>query len=385
MILTSKDIDTYGLEVDNSSRLFAEVTKQNIVGEGTVKAHVVYQITTTIPEGQPSVVQRRYSDFEWLQRSLEEKHKDLLIPPIPEKDALARFHTSVLQYRKREFNRFLARIIAHPVLVKDSSVDVFLNGKEEELAEAQAADSTLQQVGKAAQGFSFSSVFESVKKVGEHLINQVDEVDEYYTTQQDYLEGLDQGLTQVKKTSAMGLATKQEKVETSLVVGDKLALLVDLEKDHDKKMSKYLSLYQEFLSQKTVLDETLIKNQTCFFEDAVLDQQRLSVASKRLLSNRLEVLLNYQIATQNLNKVNASASTEKLALEKQEAEEKEQKEKESYENISEKAKEQIEDYKTEKSKLMRWALRELVRENIEHGEQLISSWKELGSMVESVK
>jgi hypothetical protein len=37
------------------------------------------------------------------------------------------------------------------------------------------------------------------------------------------------------------------------------------------------------------------------------------------LVNRNQVLLNYQIAQQNLNaKANANASTEKLALEKQE-------------------------------------------------------------------
>jgi hypothetical protein len=35
-----------------------------------------------------------------------------------------------------------------------------------------------------------------------------------------------------------------------------------------------------------------------------------------------------------------------------------------------KVRQQVEDYKEEKSKLMRWALRELVRENIEHGEQV---------------
>ena len=33
---------------------------------------------------------------------------------------------------------------------------------------------------------------------------------------------------------------------------------------------------------------------------------------------------------------------------------------------------------------MRWALRELVRENIEYGEQAISQWKELGVLVENV-
>lgn len=361
------------------------MTKQSIVGEGTVKAHVVYTITTTIPDGQTSVVQRRFNDFEWLQRSLEDKHKDILIPPIPEKDALSRFHASVLQYRKREFNRFLARIIAHPVLCKDKSVDTFLNAKDEDLAKAQAEDSALQQVGKAAQGFSFSSVFESAKKIGEHLITGVEEVDDWYTTQYDYLEELDQSLSLIKKSSSSNSALKSSKVETSLAVTEKLRNIADLENEHDKKIAKYYTLYQDFLAQKTVLDETLVKNQTSFFEDAVVDQQRLSVASKRLLSNRLNTLLNYQIATQNLSKVNSSASTEKLALEKQEAEQKVQNEKEKYDDMTQKTQEQVEDYKVEKSKLMRWALRELVRENIEHGEQVISSWKELGNMIESVK
>jgi hypothetical protein len=41
-----------------------------------------------------------------------------------------------------------------------------------------------------------------------------------------------------------------------------------------------LVLYQDFLAQKTLLDETLVKNQSFLFEDAVGDQQRLSVASK---------------------------------------------------------------------------------------------------------
>jgi len=55
------------------------------------------------------------------------------------------------------------------------------------------------------------------------------------------------------------------------------------------------------------------------------------------------------------------------------------------EDITAKVKDQVEDYKTEKSKLMRWALRELVRENIEYGEQVISQWKELGTMLATVK
>jgi len=388
LVFTSKDIENYGLEGEESPNQFsAKISKQNIVGENTVKAHVVYTVSFQFPDGKSSIVNRRYNNFEWLQKSLEAKHKDILIPPIPEKDALARFHSSVLQYRKREFNRFLARLTMHSILKDDHNVSFFLTASDEALQEQIKADSMVQQVGQkiTGGGFSFASVVESVTNLSQQLTNEVDEVDAWYTTQAEYLEGLDRGLTQTKKNSRTMLTVKSDQVASELLVAEYLRHLADLENEHDKKLAKYLTLYQDFLAQKTVLDETLVKHQTAMFEDAVTDQQRLSVASLRILSNRSDVLLQFQIAHLNLsNKVNANPSTEKLALEKQEAEQKEAEEKKNYEDISAKVKEQVEDFKTEKSKLMRWALRELVRENIEYGEQVISQWKELGTMLASV-
>lgn len=77
------------------------ITKQNIVDEGTMQAHVIYTISTQVSHKNPSdllnsqyaneqtsVVARRFNDFVWLQNILEEEHLDILVPPIPEKDAL---------------------------------------------------------------------------------------------------------------------------------------------------------------------------------------------------------------------------------------------------------------------------------------------------------
>lgn len=44
----------------------------------------------------PSALQlicRRYSDFEWLQKKLEAEFEGMLVPVIPEKDALCTKHT----------------------------------------------------------------------------------------------------------------------------------------------------------------------------------------------------------------------------------------------------------------------------------------------------
>lgn len=165
LVFTSKDIENYGVdEAETPGQFSAKISKQNIMNENTVKAHVVYTVSSQViiklflnypssfvqyPDGKSAVVNRRYNDFEWLQKSLESKHKDILIPPIPEKDALgmfqlifeilnksisyyaARFHASVLQYRKREFNRFLARITMHPILKEDNNVTFFLTASDE--------------------------------------------------------------------------------------------------------------------------------------------------------------------------------------------------------------------------------------------------------------
>jgi len=122
------------------------------------------------------------------------------------------------------------------------------------------------------------------------------------------------------------------------------------------------------------------------FEDAIMDQQRLSTSSKRILVTRQNTLLQYQLsaadAKSKAEKANNSASTEKLALEKKEAEDKEEESRKRYQETSDKVRTQVSDYTKNKTILMHWALRELARENIEYGEQVIALWKELGKTLE---
>lgn len=41
----------------------------------------------TIPGATPAVV-RRFRDFTWLQSKLQERHKGVILPPLPEKSAV---------------------------------------------------------------------------------------------------------------------------------------------------------------------------------------------------------------------------------------------------------------------------------------------------------
>eukprot|EP00250_Pteridium_aquilinum_P004187 c14415_g1_i2 orf=1-297(-) len=67
------------------------------LGNG-VQAYISYRINTktNIADygGPEKIVIRRYNDFVWLQERLSEKHKGVIIPPLPEKSAVEKFRFS---------------------------------------------------------------------------------------------------------------------------------------------------------------------------------------------------------------------------------------------------------------------------------------------------
>jgi len=79
-----------------------------------------------------------------------------------------------------------------------------------------------------------------------------------------------------------------------------------------KKIIVYYSKYNEIKLQIASLDDTVVKNETTMFEDAITDQQRLSVGSRRIIGNRSDALLNYQI----LQAQTRSKSDDKVAEKK---------------------------------------------------------------------
>ena len=77
--------------------------------------------------GQFSVV-RRYSDFEWLLDQLGNSYPGIIIPPVPEKQAVGRFSPDFVEQRRRGLERFIARICVHPQLVESHHFITFLTG-----------------------------------------------------------------------------------------------------------------------------------------------------------------------------------------------------------------------------------------------------------------
>eukprot|EP00559_Dactyliosolen_fragilissimus_P001114 CAMPEP_0184862294 /NCGR_PEP_ID=MMETSP0580-20130426/6769_1 /TAXON_ID=1118495 /ORGANISM="Dactyliosolen fragilissimus" /LENGTH=562 /DNA_ID=CAMNT_0027360081 /DNA_START=119 /DNA_END=1807 /DNA_ORIENTATION=+ len=73
-----------------------------------------------------TAVLRRYSDFLWLHERLQKERAGAIIPPLPEKQAVARFSAAFIEDRRANLERFLRRLAVHPELRDAPSLDTFL-------------------------------------------------------------------------------------------------------------------------------------------------------------------------------------------------------------------------------------------------------------------
>jgi hypothetical protein len=76
---------------------------------------------------------RKYDDFQWLYTELTQAHPECIVPKLPaqSKSTYATFSAEVVDQRlKQSLERFLAHIIAHPVLGKSTVLQEFLEAGE---------------------------------------------------------------------------------------------------------------------------------------------------------------------------------------------------------------------------------------------------------------
>eukprot|EP01031_Cornospumella_fuschlensis_P036363 gene36363-44111_t len=87
--------------------------------------------------GGTFVVDRRYSDFSWLVGQLSSQHPGVIVPPIPEKQAVGRFSAEFVESRRRALEKFLVRVLEHSELGRSHWLVLFLQANEDALNRAK--------------------------------------------------------------------------------------------------------------------------------------------------------------------------------------------------------------------------------------------------------
>ncbi|KAF8985808.1 hypothetical protein BGZ46_001776 [Entomortierella lignicola] len=99
-------------------------TRRKMVG---MQEYTLFQVTSTFTQGVSVTVERRYSQFEWLYERLEKKFGAIILPPLPEKQFAGRFSEEFIERRRHALERFLNRLVRHPVLRYSDLLTHFLS------------------------------------------------------------------------------------------------------------------------------------------------------------------------------------------------------------------------------------------------------------------
>lgn len=100
---------------------------------GNFRKHIKY----TIELDNRDPVERRYSDFLWMRNQLQKLFPCVFIPPIPPKKPMALWPTGYLDFRRRELERFLNRLVKKPFVCSSKPFLVFMCRPCDQLAEGQ--------------------------------------------------------------------------------------------------------------------------------------------------------------------------------------------------------------------------------------------------------
>eukprot|EP00775_Hariotina_reticulata_P011886 gene11886-12030_t len=239
-------------------------------GEG-VSAYVSYKVRTRTRLSQynrsSAEVIRRFRDFVHLEQQLADQHKGIIIPPLPEKNAVQKFQMSsddrktaaaALSGRLDVFVHgalaaggycqvFLNRVAAHPVLSKSAELQLFLEATEDtwavEMARAQAQSSggagPKKRLEDAVGWFKGLGTAASNIVGGSRAIDAAE--DPEYIKVRDYLLALESHLSEAHRQAARLTAKEVELGEATLEFGQALERLGRLEEGNVSEAFSQLS------------------------------------------------------------------------------------------------------------------------------------------------
>ncbi|GAA5911460.1 uncharacterized protein JCM6883_005763 [Sporobolomyces salmoneus] len=100
------------------------------VGKNPASQHTVFTVRTRTTSSafrkSDFSVLRRYSHFVWLYDALMQNNPGVIVPGMPEKHVMGRFGTDFIENRRLGLQAALTKIVAHPMLVGDPDLRLFL-------------------------------------------------------------------------------------------------------------------------------------------------------------------------------------------------------------------------------------------------------------------
>lgn len=375
-----------------------------------------------------SAVLRRYSDFLWLYERLHKERAGAILPPLPEKQAVARFSAAFVEDRRMNLERFLRRVAVHPELYDAACLDTFLradditfqamkNSKVSGVGGAAGLDGTMMMsvagggasavsgMTSTASGFGPTSGFnvtpkkkDGIKKwfaetkatIAGELVRSPD--DDLFDEIDRYIEGLEKQMKNVHQHASQ-LVKKDKEIANGLFeFGMAFNILGQSEADALGEGLTKMGTTADSLSAVSLEHS---EKEMAQFEEPLKDYIKTIHAVKLALQKRHEKRVTYttclsEVATKraNLARLKATPGSEAKAfgadLSLKRGESAAEIAKEEFITVSQRVLREVDRFKREKGEAMKQTVLEYITLQIEYNKKMEEAWTQLLPQLEKV-
>jgi len=236
----ASDQDVVGPIVNVISRRVT-VSDPQKEGDG-MTAYYTYRVNSTeLKTSRHSSVSRRYSGFDYLQKQLAERHPGVIVPYLPEKNAVMGKVGSeeFIEARRIGLQNFLVRVESHPQLAVDDKVTAFMEMSDgdwsKEVAKWDAAQGSVSA--------RFGSLFKKAKdttatysatytEAGRAAANNIDPD---FTLTDTYVTDLALSLESIRNSSSSSICRQKDYADSITIFGESCTQLAAAERSHNSE------------------------------------------------------------------------------------------------------------------------------------------------------
>ncbi|XP_030271223.1 sorting nexin-1 [Sparus aurata] len=292
-------------EAKDSFDVDVAVTNPEKVGDG-MNAYVAYKVSTrtSLPmfRSKAFTARRRYSDFLGLYEKLSVKQSLLgcIIPPPPEKSVVGMTKVKVgmddpssvefVERRRAALERYLQRIVAHPLLLQDPDVREFL--EREDLPRAVNT--------QALSGAGFLKMINKASDAVNKMTIKMNESDTWFEDKFQEVENEEQQLRKLHAVVDSLVNHRKELCGNTAVFAKSMAMLGNSE--DNTALSRALSQLAEVEDKMEQLHQEQAASDFFIFEEMLADYIRLLGAMRGCFDQRMRAWQRWQEAQSTLQK-----------------------------------------------------------------------------------
>ncbi|VVC40070.1 Hypothetical protein CINCED_3A023179 [Cinara cedri] len=262
-----------------------------------LETYITYRVTTKVNRTdyphKEYVIRRRYNDFVWLRQNTATEYPDRIVPPLPAKHTilgqLDRYSKEFVSCRMVLLERFLSRVVCHPILTEDKHLRIFLTANATEFAMYKKRGAGLLR--RMSNSLNTISVSYNSRQV-----------DFEFDPIRSHLQGLSEKLTMLEKVAQRIHKERKELCVESHQLG---AAFIEWSSNEQSVSVALSRIGHTINANSSALRQYLISNFICDWAQPLKDYVNYIECVRETLGKRDSLQIQYEQSLMELEKKKA--------------------------------------------------------------------------------